>query len=190
MVAEEVRKLAEESARAAKDVADTIAVVRENIEAAVMAMAQGERDVQNVGTIANEADDALGTMLTGVRRLAEVVSETALVSRTQSATMSELTTTMTDVRAISLDASQRAGVASDAASHQTRALDGLTLTSKQLADLADRLRQSISRFSVTEADVTPAPQSEAPGARPSPPAALQPTAWPALATGDAAAATR
>lgn len=148
VVAEEVRKLAEESARAAKEVADTIAVVRENIEAAVAAMAQGERDVQNVGTVATEADEALGTMLTGVRSLADVVSETALVSRAQSATMSTLTATMTEVRSVSQDASARAGAASAAATEQTRALDGLNYTSQQLADLAERLRGSISRFSV------------------------------------------
>ena len=148
VVAEEVRKLAEESGRAAKEVADTIAVVRSNIAAAVTSMAQGERDVRDVGGVADEATRALGTMLDGVRSLAEVVAETASVSRTQSQTMETLTATMTGVQEVALEASARANAAAVVATEQTGALDGLSAAAQQLAELADRLRQSISHFSV------------------------------------------
>jgi methyl-accepting chemotaxis protein len=148
VVAEEVRKLAEESARAAKEVTDTIAVVRQNIAAAVMSMAQGEREVRDVGGIADEANRALGTMLDGIRRIAEVIGETATVSRAQSATMETLTATMTGVQTVALEASSRANAASRVATDQTSSLDGLSTTSRQLAQLAERLRHSISRFSV------------------------------------------
>jgi methyl-accepting chemotaxis protein len=149
IVAEEVRKLAEESAHAAKEVAATIAVVRQNIAAAVASMGQGERDVRDVGTVANEANRALGAMLDGIRRLADIITETASVSRAQSATMETLTTTMTGVRDVAVDASTRARAASAAATQQTVSLESLSGTSQQLAALSDRLRHSISRFSVT-----------------------------------------
>jgi methyl-accepting chemotaxis protein len=154
VVAEEVRKLAEESGRAAKEVAETISVVRENIATAVSSMSLGEREVRDVGTVADEANHALGVMLDGIRRIAEVVTETASVSRAQSATMETLTTTMTGVQSVALDASARATMASTAATQQMTSLDGLSTTSRQLAELADRLRQSISRFSVTAAGPT------------------------------------
>ena len=97
------RQYAEEGAqhtlaRAAKEVADTIAVVRQNIAAAVTAMGQGERDVRDVGGIADEANRALGTMLDGIRRITEVIGETASASRVQSSTMETLTATMTGVQ--------------------------------------------------------------------------------------------
>jgi methyl-accepting chemotaxis protein len=148
VVAEEVRKLAEESTKAAKEVADTIEVVRRNIAAAVTSMAQGERDVRDVGGVADEANRALGTMLEEVRRIADAVVETASVSRVQSATMKTLTATMTGVQSVALDASARANAASTVATDQTTALGGLSATSQQLAELSDRLRSSISRFSV------------------------------------------
>jgi methyl-accepting chemotaxis protein len=161
VVAEEVRKLAEESARAAKEIAETIAVVRQNIAAAVTSMGQGERDVRDVGGIAGEANRALGTMLEGIRRIAEVVGETATVSRVQSSTMETLTGTMTGVQTVALEASARANAASHAATDQTTALEGLSATSRQLAQLAERLRHSTSRFTVLtlpagEGDVEPA----------------------------------
>jgi methyl-accepting chemotaxis protein len=158
VVAEEVRKLAEESTLAARDVADTITVVRDNIAAAVTSMGQGERDVRDVGSIADEANRALGSMLEEVRHIAAVVTETASVSRMQSTTMTTLTATMTGVARVALDASTQANAAAIVATDQTTALDGLTTTSQQLAELSERLRSSISRFTVA-ADPAPAPSA-------------------------------
>lgn len=149
VVAEEVRKLAEESGRAAKEVAETISIVHENIDITINSMGQGEREVRDVGTVTDEANLALGSMLDGIRRIADVVADTAAVSRAQSETMETLTATMTGVQQVAVDASTRANVASLAAARQMASLDGLSTTSRQLAALADRLRHSISRFSVT-----------------------------------------
>ena len=90
VVAEEVRALAEESARASKAIAQTIAAVRENIDVAVRSMSEGEREVRGVGDVAGTADAALGAMLDGIQRIAALVGETATVSRSQSDTMAEL----------------------------------------------------------------------------------------------------
>jgi methyl-accepting chemotaxis protein len=154
VVAEEVRKLAEESGRAAKEVASTIAVVRENIALAVDSMAHGEREVRGVGDVADEANRALGTMLEGIRRIADVITEAATVSRTQSATMGTLSATMDGVQGVATEASARANAGSQLATQQTQALDGMSATSRQLAELADRLRQSVSRFAVATTEFT------------------------------------
>jgi methyl-accepting chemotaxis protein len=153
VVAEEVRKLAEESARAARDVADTNAAVRHDIAAAVASMTKGERDVRDVGSVADEANRALGTMLDGIRRITNIVVETAGVSREQSAAMETLTGSIAGIQNVAEDASARAATASAVATQQTTALDGLSVTSRQLAELADRLRHSVSRFAVTDAAV-------------------------------------
>ena len=168
IVAEEVRKLAEESARAAAEIAATINVVRENIAAAVRAMTEGEQEVRGVGEIAATADQALGAMLAGITRTAEVITEAAAVSRAQSATMGSLSTVIQNVQSVSDEAAARAEGASDVATHQTASLEALTQTSQQLADLADRLRQSISRFAVSS---LPASRAARVSARESTPAA-------------------
>jgi hypothetical protein len=64
---------------------------------------------------------------------------------------------MTGVQAVAVDASARAGTASAAATRQTASLDGLSATSRQLAELSDRLRHSISRFSVAAPQATEPP---------------------------------
>ena len=156
VVAEEVRKLAEESSRAAKEITQTIALVRQNIAAVVDSMRKGERDVRDVGSVADEANHALGALLEGVRHIGDVVADTADISRTQSGTMRTLSATMHGIERVANEASIRAGAASRVATQQTVAMDGLSSTSKQLAELADRLRQSVSQFAV--AAILPGPQ--------------------------------
>jgi methyl-accepting chemotaxis protein len=161
VVAEEVRKLAEESGRAAHEVADTNAAVREDIAAAVASMGEGERDVRDVGSVADEANAALGAMLDGIRRITDIVVETAGVSREQSAAMETLTASITGIQDVAVEASARAATASVVATEQTTALDGLSATSRQLAELSDRLRQSVSRFAVMDAaGAAPLPESD------------------------------
>ena len=159
VVAEEVRKLAEESSRAAKEVTATIATVRESIATAVLSMTEGEQEVRNVGDIATEANTALSAMLTGIERIADVIGEAADVSRKQSSAMAELSGVIQNVQTVSVEAAVRAKDASRVATQQTVSLHGLTETSQQLAALADRLRQSISRFAVsrTREFAVPAP---------------------------------
>lgn len=157
VVAEEVRKLAEESGRSAKAVTATIAAVREQIGHAVQAMSAGEQDVRNVGSVAAEADAAMREMADGIGRIAEVISEAAVVSREQSRTMKELSASLNGAQSSATDAEARAQQASDVAAQHAAALQGVSQASRELAALAERLQQSTARFSVG--------QRESPGIR-------------------------
>ena len=148
VVAEEVRKLAEESGRAAKEITATISDVRENIATAVQSMTEGESEVRGVGEIANEANTALSTMLTGIGRIAELIADVTTVSREQSTTMRQLAEVIDGVQGISDQATAQARDAADAATRHMRALEGLAATSRSLARLAERLRRSTGRFRV------------------------------------------
>ena len=148
VVAEEVRKLAEESGRAAKEIAVTVTAIRDSVDGVVQSMSTGAQEVRDVGRIASEANHALGAMLRGIERISETVGEAATVSRQQSNSMRTLTSAIGAIEQVSVDAAARAETASHAAAQQTSSLEGLSQTSQQLAQLADRLRESISRFTV------------------------------------------
>jgi methyl-accepting chemotaxis protein len=163
VVAEEVRKLAEESARAAKEVNATISEVRENIEIAVQSMAESDEEVRDAGDIAREANDALTAMLTGIARIAELIAEAATISRDQSTTMDQLSDVIHDIHGVSAEAATQARAASRVATQQMHALDNLASTFQQLAQHAERLRRSIMQFQVT------APDSRRPGVEPAQP---------------------
>lgn len=148
VVAEEVRKLAEESGRAAKEIAVTISEVRDNIATVVQSMGESERQVRGVGGIASEANSALTAMLAGITRIAELVAEAAASSRQQSDAMRRLSGVINTVQTVSVEVAARVEGAAEAASHQARTLEEVAETSGHLAALAERLQRSIARFSI------------------------------------------
>lgn len=157
VVAEEVRKLAEESGRAAKEIATTVAALRDTVQATVQAMAAEERQVKHVRDVAAEADHALRTMVTGVEDIAAVITDAAIISRTQAERMEELSSRIHDIRAVAREAAHEAVDASRLAKEQTHSVEGVTVASRQLAELSDRLRLTISRFAVAPIPATQEP---------------------------------
>ena len=64
--------------------------------------------------------------------------------------MAELSGRIEAMRKIAANAAVAATSASGTAARQTGSIDGLATASVQLAELADRLRQSISHFQATD----------------------------------------
>ncbi len=148
VVALEVRKLAEEAARAAKAVGGTIDEMQGGVAGATHAMREGEARVRDVGHVAAEADGALREVLGGIASLSTLVEETATVSGFQADAMNALLDAMAQVASISESSAAGAAEAAGAVTEQHVALQRLATTSQQLADVAERLRGSIVRFSV------------------------------------------
>lgn len=148
VVALEVRKLAEEAGRAAKDVAGAIAEAREGIAAAVQAIERGEAQVRGAGGVADEANRALSEVLERIAELSELVDETARTSRHQAEAMKTLLEAVVQLEQLADQSAASALDAAGAATGQHVALSQLAATSRSLAEVAERLRGSIVRFSV------------------------------------------
>jgi methyl-accepting chemotaxis protein len=107
-----------------------------------------------VGEIATQADSALSEILTGIERVALVITESASVSREQASGLAQLSTKIESIQALAGKAAARAGEATSAAEEQTGVIDGLATASLQLSQSAGRLRSSISRFDVASLTTT------------------------------------
>jgi len=148
VVADEVRALAAEAGKSAREVAELVSELRAGIDAAARAMQSGEAKVQDIGAVAAEADGALQELHRGIALVGDLVNTAAEGSRSQAHRLAELAQSLQHVAAISSGSSQRADGAAAATQAQITALGDLTATSQQLAQLAERLRGSIARFSV------------------------------------------
>ncbi|MFI5206566.1 MAG: methyl-accepting chemotaxis protein [Gemmatimonadales bacterium] len=148
VVALEVRKLAEESARAAKDVGGAIEDVRGGVTAAALAIHAGETRVRDVGGIAGEADQALQDVLGGIGSLASLVDALAATSQQQAAAMTALLSAMGEVETLAAGSADSAAQAAGAVTEQHVALQRIADTSRQLSEVAERMRGAIVRFSV------------------------------------------
>ena len=163
VVADEVRGLAAEAGRSARDVAELVSDLRVGIDAAARAMQSGEANVRDIGAVATEADGALQELHQGVQLLGDLVSATAQVSRSQAQRLGELAQSLQHVASISAAASQTADGTAAATQSQIASMGDLTATSQQLAQLAERLRGSIARFSVISQEEHTQSESAAPG---------------------------
>ena len=146
VVAEEVRKLAEGSARAAQEVAQNVTGIRSRIEGVVGTMAQGTEKVAGVEEVSKGADAALEQIIAavdGVRLAADRVVDA--VTRNQEA-MSEVEGGMAEVSGTSESHAASAQEVSAAAEEQSAATEEMSASSAELLHAAERMRELVSGF--------------------------------------------
>ncbi len=80
VVADEVRKLAERSGKATKEIASLIAGIRAGVSQTVDAMTESQSHVADGVAVAGSAREALASILQGAQEVAEIISEIAVVS--------------------------------------------------------------------------------------------------------------
>src|SRR5437016_5490447 len=154
VVADEVRTLAAEAGKSAREVAELVSDLRTGIEAAGRAMQSGEAKVRDIGAVAAEADGALQELHQGVQLMGDLVNATAEVSRSQAQRLATLAQSLQQVASISTASSDSANNTAAATEAQITSMGELTATSQQLAQLAERLRGGMARFSVLRRDQT------------------------------------
>jgi len=164
VVADEVRTLAAEAGKSAREVAELVSDLRTGIEAAGRAMQSGEAKVRDIGAVAAEADGALQELHQGVQLMGDLVNATAEVSRSQAQRLATLAQSLQQVASISTASSDSANNTAAATEAQITAMGELTATSQQLAQLAERLRGGIARFSVLRREQATSEQQIRPAA--------------------------
>ena len=146
VVAEEVRKLAEGSARAAQEVAQNVHAIRSRIEGVVGTMGRGQEKVADVEHVSKGADAALEQILVavdGVRSAAGQVEDA--VSR-NSAAMVGVETAVAEVSGTSESHAASAEEVSAAAEEQSAATQEMSASSMELLHAAERMRELVSGF--------------------------------------------
>jgi len=146
VVAEEVRKLAEGSARAAQEVAQNVHAIRSRIEGVVGTMARGQEKVADVEHVSKGADSALEQILAavdGVRLAADQVEDA--VGR-NSAAMEGVEMAVAEVSGTSESHAASAEEVSAAAEEQSAATQEMSASSMELLHSAERMRELVSGF--------------------------------------------
>jgi len=91
VVADEVRKLAERTARATEDIGKTIQAMQSETKAAVGSMADGVREVEAGAEETEKSGDALKEILRQVNTLTSQIDQIAVASEQQTSTTNEIT---------------------------------------------------------------------------------------------------
>ena len=141
VVADEIRKLAERTSRATKDVGSLIKAVQGEIGGAVRAMESGCEEVRRGTHVAGEASGALKEIGSAVRQSAELMEEISAASDEQARITGNLAEAMQTISGITLETS--------AGAHET------TQTLQGMVELAEQLNGAISAFRIGQEYVHP-----------------------------------
>ncbi|WP_078579426.1 methyl-accepting chemotaxis protein [Salipaludibacillus agaradhaerens] len=148
VVADEVRKLAEQTTSASGDVQGLIETIQNEIESSAMAMTEGymsvedgEKMVNNAGTAFNEISGAIGAMR-------EQLSTIASGMQTMERDTEKMLTTAdqsSDLSKSSVDAMQSVAAATE---EQHATLEEINASSEQLANMSENLRKAVQQFNL------------------------------------------
>jgi len=149
VVAGEVRKLAEQSARSAEEVRLRVRATQDQISRVVVAMQQGREAAKGVGSVATTVHGALDAIFADLNSTVQFATTFAAETENQTKRMREVLRRMEEVAAIADGAASGARQTSAATAQQIASLGELTSTSQRLSDAAATLSQTIQRFRVT-----------------------------------------
>jgi twitching motility protein PilJ len=149
VVADEVRKLAEHSRSATKDIAALIKAIQAETNEAVVVMEEGTREVE-VGTgLADQAGKALEAISSVVRQSAELVQEISLASKQQVRGTEGVAHAMQIISGITRETTQGARQTASTVGHMVR-------LSEQLNEALAQFRSQSGRATNVEEELHPA----------------------------------
>jgi methyl-accepting chemotaxis protein len=128
VVADEVRKLAERTAKATKEVDATIRAIQEKTTGAVSAMKDGTERVTVGVKLANEAGAALSSIVNSATNISNMIQQIATASEEQSAASEQISRNIESITSVTkqnASAVQQAAAASQQLAHRAEQLQAL-----------------------------------------------------------------
>lgn len=148
VVADEVRKLAEQSSQSAQQIAELIANVQVNTQLAVEAMEKGTTEVSiSIEGIA-KAGHAFSTIQQSVDHVARRIQEVTASTEGMAAGSVQVVESIEMIRNIATTSAQRTEDISASSEEQLASMEEIASATEQLTEMAVQLQQMISKFKV------------------------------------------
>lgn len=148
VVADEVRKLAEQSNAQASQIGRLIAEIQTETASAVSAMDEGTREVHTGISVAQDTGETFRKIETSTRFVADQIQEITAVAEEMSAATEQVTASIVELSTISKASASSASNAAASAGNQLESMRELSHSATDLSDLAKELRETVSKFRV------------------------------------------
>ena len=148
VVADEVRKLAEQSQEAAKQIAGLISEIQQDTDSAVMAMNEGTKEVQ-VGTeVVNETGKTFKEITALFNEVSSQIREISAAIQQMASGSQQIVVSVRDIDAISKETASQSQTVSAATEEQSATMEEIAASSQALAKMAADLTQAVSMFKI------------------------------------------
>jgi methyl-accepting chemotaxis protein len=146
VVADEVRKLAEESKHSADQIADLIATIQNDTARAVNIMEKGNTEVQNGLQVVDTAGQSFQQILQSIQGVTSQIQEVAATSQEISASSEEITASVEEVASIASEAAASTNQVATSAETQLASIQEITQSINELSKLALDLQDTVNQF--------------------------------------------
>ncbi len=151
VVADEVRKLAEQSADATKEIADLIAAVKQETERAVKAMDLGTKEAAHGTVVVGKAGNAFADILNAVEGVSKQIQEVSLASQEMASGSSQVVKAVETIAHIAQETSSQTQNVAAAAEEQTASLEEIRYSANSLSKMSAELDGIVERFKFMDA---------------------------------------
>jgi methyl-accepting chemotaxis protein len=134
VVADEVRKLAERTTDATKQISYMINSIQKETEAAVQVMQKGNEEVQHGITLADNAGDALNRVVQSSEDVLDMVNSIASSSEQQAATGEQLAKNVTAISEVAVSSAKN--------------IESIARSSETLTEMTDNLQRVMKKFKI------------------------------------------
>lgn len=135
VVADEVRKLAERTTKATKEIAVMIKKIQEDTELAVSSMKQGTMEVEKGKGLAEKAGESLQEIIVGTEKGADLIKQLAAASEQQASTSEEMSKNIEGINT--------------SIQHSSSGIQEIARASEDLNRLTLNLQDMISKFKIS-----------------------------------------
>jgi methyl-accepting chemotaxis protein len=139
VVADEVRKLAERTTKATKEIALMIKQIQKDTDGAVESMKLGTAEVEKGKVFADKAGEALLEIITGANEVAAIITQVATASNEQSDAAGEISKNIDAISSVTQESAS--------------GVQQIAHAAEDLNRLTNNLNNMVSRFTVSDDDI-------------------------------------
>lgn len=148
VVADEVKKLAEQTALSSKQVSDLIRLIQQDSNSSVQAMSTVSEDVHEGLKQIHEVGKAFERILLATQHVAQQTNEVSIISKQMSQSTEKVNTSMEAMAIIAKQSAQSSQNIAASSEEQLASMEEITLSSESLTQMAQQLKELIATFKI------------------------------------------
>ncbi len=153
VVAEEVRKLAEGSAKAADEIGKLIKDVQKETTQAVSNIEGAAKESSAIKEFAQRVGQNLTEIIKNSEGVATMIEQVSATSQQQAAGTKQVSKSVSDIASVAEETASATQEASASAEEMTASMEQMAASAQELADMGISLRDMVSKFKIGEEEM-------------------------------------
>ncbi|MCS7232917.1 MAG: cache domain-containing protein [Synergistetes bacterium] len=150
VVADEVRKLAEETANAARRIASIVGKIQEMTKIAAETVKEAQNSVKTSVSIAKDVDSQIESIVKSIEMMVHRVKDISSAVESQSASTEQMAAGADNLAKAVTKVSESIREINESFNEQAKAVEEIAKNTEELAHIANRLQESISVFKLSK----------------------------------------